>query len=349
MLEYNYKDVYQSFSISYFTDDSNVLKNFVDIDELKDYEEIEKNRSSVLIKKFKLRVSVRENINFSNDIIVSENYMFDFVNLNHIDSLIKIAIVVDNIDNWIESGNLKDYDFVFTTNDDFLNSLKENHENVFIVKGESTYLKLKNILNLLYMRRKEKFYHFINSRFDNVFPKWNNYYKIFNSEFFDEKMYKEIYDVPDNTDPVFHYLVVGYKKYYNPGPNFSTNEYYMINPDVRKAGVNPLLHYEQYGRSENRKYHLSEEEKEERLSYIKYSPYFDEEWYVKTYDIPKDNVDPALHYLEIGFRERYNPGPDFNTEEYYSLNPDVKGADMNPLFHYEKYGRKEKRRVHSSD
>ena len=36
-------------------------------------------------------------------------------------------------------------------------------------------------------------------------------------------------------------------------------------------------------------------------------------------------------------------------QQYYSLNPDVKGADMNPLFHYEKYGRKEKRRVHSSD
>ena len=53
-------------------------------------------------------------------------------------------------------------------------------------------------------------------------------------------------------DSVYHFLNIGYVKGYNPGPDFIIQEYFECNPDVKRHGMNPLLHYERYGRKENR-------------------------------------------------------------------------------------------------
>lgn len=344
LLEYDFKRVYQSFNISYFTKDNDLLKKFCNSDELRYYETIEKDNYSVLIKKFKLRVSVRNNEYFSDDIIVSDDCMFDFNNLNHTDSMIKIALVHDNVDNWIKSIN--DYDFVFTCNKEDRDLLKKHHSQVFVISGETVYLQLKNILNLLYMRKRNKFYQFINRKFNYVFPKVKHYFRISHSEFYDEEWYKNKYHILDNTDPVFHYMMVGYSKRYNPGPNFDSFEYHELNGDVKSADFNPLLHYEMYGRKEHRRCRFEEDEEYKKLYSIYDSPYFDEEWYVKTYDIPENCRDPVNHYLTTGFKKGYNPGPDFDNEEYYKCNPDVEKIGMNPLLHYEQHGRAENRRVH---
>jgi FMN phosphatase YigB (HAD superfamily) len=43
--------------------------------------------------------------------------------------------------------------------------------------------------------------------------------------------------------PVLEYLTEGYRHGRNPGPLFDGNRYLAENPDVRQAGVNPLLHF----------------------------------------------------------------------------------------------------------
>ena len=75
---------------------------------------------------------------------------------------------------------------------------------------------------------------------------------ILNSPYFDGEWYKSNYDIGD-MDSLDHYLNIGFVLGYNPGPNFSTKDYYEANEDVEEYGMNPLAHYEIYGRKENRK------------------------------------------------------------------------------------------------
>ncbi|MBE6501060.1 MAG: hypothetical protein E7Z79_01310 [Methanobrevibacter thaueri] len=345
-MEYDFKTIYKTFDISYFTKDKNLISdNFVDSQKLKDYESIEKSTDKlivILIKKFKLRLSFRKNGNFSKQIIISDDYRFEPDVLPHEDT-IKIAIVKDDFDKW---GNLANYDYIFTFKD-HVKELKE-YEWVFPIEDNSVFGQIKFILNDLYKRKLNKFYYFLSEvSFQEVFPKTNNYFKVFNSNYFDDQWYRDNYDIADNTDSVIHYLLIGCRKGYDPGPNFSSEEYYECNKDVKLKDVNPLVHYEVYGRKQNRLISIKDKNVHD-YDLILNSPYFDRDWYVSTYDIGED-VDPVEHYLKIGFIKRYNPGPDFNTREYFDCNRDVKNVLENPLVHYETFGRAEKRTIKFSD
>ena len=346
-MEYNFKDIYQSFSISHFTDDKDFLSHYIDLDELRNYESIE-NDNNVLIKKFKLRISLNKTQKFSDEFIVCDTVEFNCKELKNFDSIIKIAIIKEDIETWLNSENIYNYDFIFTI-DDYYDELKKSFYHVLKIKGESVYLQLKNILNSLYKYKKEQFFHFTNNKFNNVFPKVRNYFKIFHSEFYDEEWYRETYNIPNNTDPVFHYLIIGNEKGYDPGPNFSSLDYYELNRDVEQAKVNPLVHYEMYGRKQNRQYKFSKEDIEKRYNAISNSPYFDKEWYVETYGDSITHMDPVDHYIKVGHYQGCNPSPEFDNEEYYECNLDVKAAFMNPLLHYELYGRDEFRIIHVSE
>jgi hypothetical protein len=300
----------------------------------------------ILIKRFKLRIYFNKNNDISNQIVVSDDYTFNPNILNHSDSLIKIAIITDNCDNWLNSNKLGTYDYIFslTTYHDDLNE----YSNVSTIKGETVYEQIQYILNELYRRKSGKFNSFINYiNFQNVFPKWNNYFKILNSKYFDDKWYRNTYHIKDNTDSVIHFLLIGDEKGYDPGPDFSVNEYYECNFDVMRKDINPLLHYEIYGKKENLLIRRSDILKR-NYSTIANSPYFDEKWYKRAYDLD-DDVDCVDHYLTIGYTKGYNPGPKFNTYEYWECNLDIKEWKMNPLLHYELYGKKEKRDIQFSE
>ncbi len=75
-----------------------------------------------------------------------------------------------------------------------------------------------------------------------------------NSPFFDEASYLLVN--PDvrapHSDAALHFLVQGWREGRDPGPFFSTKDYLARNPDVARAGMNPLVHYERYGRTEHR-------------------------------------------------------------------------------------------------
>lgn len=76
------------------------------------------------------------------------------------------------------------------------------------------------------------------------------------------------------------------------------------------------------------------------------SKFFDRKWYLKKYkDVANKGVDPVKHYLELGWKEGRNPGPDFDTNKYLDYNIDVKNAKINPLLHYERNGKFEADRI----
>ena len=72
-----------------------------------------------------------------------------------------------------------------------------------------------------------------------------------NSRYFDEKYYYFLR--PDvfasKKDAALHYLLYGWEEKVNPSEFFNTSEYLTAYPDVN---FNPLLHYEWFGKNENR-------------------------------------------------------------------------------------------------
>ncbi|MCQ2390815.1 MAG: hypothetical protein MJ240_05290 [Kiritimatiellae bacterium] len=81
------------------------------------------------------------------------------------------------------------------------------------------------------------------------------------SEFFDADWY--LTNNPDvdvsGMDPARHYLIYGHVGNRNPSPYFVNEEYYALHNDVRAAKMNPLLHFERYGRREGRQISMLEE------------------------------------------------------------------------------------------
>ena len=71
---------------------------------------------------------------------------------------------------------------------------------------------------------------------------------------FDPKFYLDVN--PDvrsaDSDPLFHFLVFGWREGRNPNPTFDTNYYLANNADVAKARINPLSHYVLNGAAEGR-------------------------------------------------------------------------------------------------
>ncbi len=80
---------------------------------------------------------------------------------------------------------------------------------------------------------------------------------VLKSGFFDESWYHRVYGVA-KANALEEYLSQGWKMGRDPGPGFSTEQYLNKYPDVRQAGVCPLLHYLQYGKNENRMFFFSE-------------------------------------------------------------------------------------------
>lgn len=71
---------------------------------------------------------------------------------------------------------------------------------------------------------------------------------VHNSCFFEAQYYRETYQLDmDDLSLAAYYTYVGYRQGHNPSPSFSGKGYYWLRPDVRKYGMNPLLHYENYG------------------------------------------------------------------------------------------------------
>lgn len=86
-------------------------------------------------------------------------------------------------------------------------------------------------------------------------PKMVEVFAVRESLLFDADWYRATY--PDvglkRFDPASHYLRFGAKEGRDPGPLFATRQYLVENPDVAKAGINPLLHFHGVGPTKKHK------------------------------------------------------------------------------------------------
>lgn len=76
--------------------------------------------------------------------------------------------------------------------------------------------------------------------------------------------------------------------------------------------------------------------------------YFDPDFYLAQLPDDLDIINAAEHYLFEGWRNGFDPSPDFSTDEYLLHYPDVRAAGMNPLEHYARFGVREGRQPRPS-
>ena len=117
----------------------------------------------------------------------------------------------------------------------------------------------------------------INSLTDKLAEKFlykgkdKNYILIARSKYFDKKWYlKQNMDVKKaGMDPIVHYMKFGWREGRNPSIFFDNDIYLYLNPDVKKAKMNPLIHYLRYGIRQNRSISFSDI-KNTNISYEKF-------------------------------------------------------------------------------
>lgn len=118
----------------------------------------------------------------------------------------------------------------------------------------------------------------------------------------------------------------------NFGALFDARWYLARNPDIA-AGVDPLLHYLEYGAVEGRDP----------------NPLFAAHWYLaRNPDVAAAKVNPLTHYLARGAAEGRDPHPLFDTDWYAARNSNAVAAGVNPLAHFLERGAKEGRAPHPS-
>ncbi|TVR64837.1 MAG: glycosyltransferase [Candidatus Competibacteraceae bacterium] len=99
---------------------------------------------------------------------------------------------------------------------------------------------------------------------------------------------------------------------------FDRTHYLDSYPDVREAGLNPLVHFIRKGTAEG---------------YLP-NPLFETEWYLETYpDVAESGINPLLHYFIHGVTEGRNPSPYFDTLDYLERHPELRKSGVNPLAH----------------
>lgn len=173
------------------------------------------------------------------------------------------------------------------------------------------------------------------------------------SEYFSADWYWQQYDDVAllGMEPAEHFLVFGGLLQRDPGPRFNVREYVNRNPELRKSGENPLLHYHRKAQQEDPKQPSNGGPKQtdplhgmsaEAVGQVKAS--FDAEFYLSSYpDVARSGEDPFMHYMTSGWRVGLDPSPDFSTSYYLQRAPDVRKSGKNPLVHYVLHGKAERR------
>ncbi|MCR0970402.1 glycoside hydrolase family 99-like domain-containing protein, partial [Acidithiobacillus ferrooxidans] len=87
---------------------------------------------------------------------------------------------------------------------------------------------------------------------------------------------------------------------------------------------------------------------DEEFQIVYNSKLFDEIYYLNEYpEVKSYQMEPLVHFMERGWKERKNPSRDFDVCFYLIHNKDVYASGMNPLLHYCGVGRLEGRLINS--
>lgn len=154
------------------------------------------------------------------------------------------------------------------------------------------------------------------------------------SEYFDADYYTRSYPIPKEISPAEHYLLHGWKLCYDPSERFSTSGYLYSNPDILRAGENPLLHYERVGKNEKRNALTT---LELITSTTIFSPYpYIEKKFGGNAEMSED--DAASDYLNGGWRDKFPVSEAFDVTEYIDSLPQEEKSCI-PVLHYIVFGR----------
>lgn len=84
--------------------------------------------------------------------------------------------------------------------------------------------------------------------------KIDDYTAILYSGLFDEEWFSEYYSLKGTNIDLIKYYMGNYLIYgLNPSPDFDSMWYLEKYEDVKRNGINPLVHYAKYGKKEGRK------------------------------------------------------------------------------------------------
>ncbi|QGX96761.1 glycosyltransferase (plasmid) [Roseovarius faecimaris] len=148
-------------------------------------------------------------------------------------------------------------------------------------------------------------------------------------------------------DPLYHFLVYGWKERRDPSPAFSVRNYIAQNPTVDFKAENPFLHWLNQGRPE-----LTGPAEEYVLWYLERSraefellqAHFDAAFYLdRNEDVKAAGIDPFYHFLAYGWKENRDPSPEFSVRYYQAKNADLAGSGWNPFVHWVLHGQAEGR------
>jgi hypothetical protein len=101
---------------------------------------------------------------------------------------------------------------------------------------------------------------------------------------------------------------------------FDRQWYVSTYPDVVASGVDPLVHFLEFGLHEGRAP----------------NPFFDISWYAARYPDVNGPLHALQHYLQVGGAELRQPHPNFDPTFYVEQHPE---AAPSPLLHYLRVGR----------
>jgi len=144
----------------------------------------------------------------------------------------------------------------------------------------------------------------------------NNIKLLKKSDLFDEEYY--LNENPNiKMSAVKHYYYYGYKEGKSPSYKFSNDFYLNTHKDVQASGMNPLIHYLRYGKSENRKIQKDNGTSVEGLYYKFFNYYYSINIYLKEnknnilnlfFDHIDKNIEEYLNIIvyAINYCSKYN-------------------------------------------
>jgi hypothetical protein len=162
----------------------------------------------------------------------------------------------------------------------------------------------------------------------------------------DAAFYRAIYeDVGADGDAFGHYARAGWRERRDPAPWFSAQRYLDANPDIAKAGVEPLHHYLTRGRFEGRDVYPSAHADGyfQRGVSAGHAPLWSGEALLAP--LPADAPEPPSGVVEAEApdvrsfgealaEERAVIAAEFDAAYYLGMNPDVADAGTDPLAHF---------------
>ena len=139
-------------------------------------------------------------------------------------------------------------------------------------------------------------------------------------------------------DPLVHFVDYGWRENRNPNPAFDLSGYCQAHPGLAAKGGNPFVHYLKQNRRS-----VVPKRASDATARAAIAAEFDGAWYASCFADGAAPTDPVGHYLTTGWREGRDPNPWFSTRHYLARNADVAAAGVNPFYHYITQGRTEGR------